>query len=141
MSKFISATLIATALLLTSTSHSSVTLAGTCASRCGSRPIQFTPGQNIRLWVVNNTSNTVNLEKAPGAKPITIEPGQTLQLPQGDSLKSNISIIFWNNKGWPVQATVSKPDFGTLRVDIRPSRTYPGDRSIYILNDGRINVL
>ncbi|MBD2383881.1 hypothetical protein [Cylindrospermum sp. FACHB-282] len=141
MSKLISATLIATALLLTSTNDSNLTLAGTCASQCGPRPLQFTPGQYIRLEVVNRTSNLVKLEKSPGTQPINLEPGQELQLAQGDSLQPNLSVIFWNDKGWPLKAIVSKPNFGTLRVEIRPGRSNPGDRSIYILNDGRVNVL
>lgn len=141
MSKLISATLIATALLLTSTNNSNVTLAGTCASQCGAPPIQFTPGQYIRLEVVNRTYSLVKLEKSPGTPPISLEPGQELQLAQGDSLQPNLSVIFWNDKGWPLKAIVSKPNFGTLRVEILPGRSNPGDRSIYILNDGRVNVL
>ncbi|AFZ25419.1 hypothetical protein Cylst_3258 [Cylindrospermum stagnale PCC 7417] len=141
MSKLISATLIATALVLTSTNNSDVTLAGTCASRCGTPPIQFTPGQYIRLEVVNRTYSLVKLEKSPGTPPISLEPGQELQFAQGDSLQPNLSVIFWNEKGWPLKAIVSKPNFGTLRVEIRPGRSNPGDRSIYILNDGRVNVL
>ncbi|BAZ29864.1 hypothetical protein NIES4074_23110 [Cylindrospermum sp. NIES-4074] len=141
MSKLISATLIATTVLLTSANNLDMTLAETCASRCGPRPIQFTPGQYIRLEVVNRTYNVLKLEKAPGTPPIPLEPGQELQVDQGDSLQPNLSVIFWNDKGWPLKAIISKPNFGTLRVEIRPGRTNPGDRSIYILNDGRVNVL
>jgi hypothetical protein len=141
MSKFISATLIATALLLTSTNDANLTLAGTCASQCGPRPLEFTPGQSIRLEVVNRTNSLVNLEKSPGTQAIPLQPGQELQLGQGESMQPNISLIFWNEQGRPLKAIVSKPNFATLRVEISPGRSNPGDRSIYILNDGRVNVL
>ncbi len=67
MSKLIPAALISTVLILTSTHSSQMTWAGTCASHCGAHPIQFKPGQQIRLQVVNQTYGLVKLEKAPGS--------------------------------------------------------------------------
>jgi hypothetical protein len=40
-----------------------------------------------------------------------------------------------------LQAFLSKPDFATLRVEIRPGRLTNGDRSVYIRDDGRVNRL
>jgi hypothetical protein len=135
MSKLLYSALITT-LLFTS----SPTLAGTCASKCGPRPIQFTPGQRIRIAVINRTYGIVNIEKLLGTKPLTLRPGQQLFLEQGDGTEPNVSLVFWDENSSPLKAVVSKPDFGTLRVEIRPGNRVPGDRSVYILNDGRVNV-
>ncbi len=140
MSKLVSATLIATVLVFASIDNPNATLAGTCASKCGSRPIQFTPGQRVRLEVVNATPYLVKLEKLQGTDPIPLQPGQKLQLESGDGTQSNVSLVFWDETGFPLQAIVSKPNFGTLRLEIRRGNRYPGDRSLYLLNDGHVNV-
>jgi hypothetical protein len=140
MSKLISATLIATALLLTPTNNSQVTLAGTCASNCGPRPLQFKPGQYIRVQVVNHTPRVLKLEKLPEMRRITLEPGQEYRLDQESGTEPNVSLLFWDDTGRSLQANVSKPNFGTLHLELRPSNKFPGDRSLYILDDGRVNV-
>jgi hypothetical protein len=141
MSKFVSAILIATALLISVYKDSSSVIAGTCASKCGPRPIQFSPGQRIQLKVLNKTPNLVNLQKPSTTNPITLRPGQELQLNQGDGTEPNVSLLFWNEAGLPLKATVSKPNFATLQVELRPTWYPPGDRAIYILDDGRVDVL
>ncbi|MDZ8052263.1 MAG: hypothetical protein RMX68_030045 [Aulosira sp. ZfuVER01] len=140
MSKLLPAFLAAVTLLITSTNHPSATLAGTCASKCGPRPIQFTPGQSVRLEVVNRTREIVKLEKIQGTDPIPLRPGQELQFVQGDETQPKISLVFWDEMGLPLQAIISKPDFGTLRVELRPGRRNPGDRSLYMMSDGHVNV-
>ncbi|WP_414564211.1 MULTISPECIES: hypothetical protein [unclassified Anabaena] len=141
MSKLILATLFTTALLLTSANHPSVTLAGTCAAQCGPRPMQFTPGQRVRVQVVNRTPRVIQLQKLAATDPIALQPGQELTLEHGHGTTPNLSLIFWDDTGLSVQANVSKPNFGTLQVEFRPTWSFPGDRSIYILNDGRVDVL
>ncbi len=140
MSKF-GATLIVTALILVATQKPNVTLAGTCASQCGPKPIQFTPGQYIRVEVVNSTSSLVKLEKLYGTDPIPLQPGQKLQLEILDGTLTYVSLVFWDEMGSPLTAIVSKPNFGTLRVELRPNWHSPGDRSLYLREDGRVNVL
>jgi hypothetical protein len=140
MSKLISATLIATALLLTPTHNSPVTLAQTCASHCGARPLQFKPGQYIRLQIVNRTPRVLKLEKLPEMRRISLEPGKEYIVDQQNGTEPNVSLLFWDDTGRSLEANVSKPNFGTLRLELRPSNKFPGDRSLYILNDGRINV-
>lgn len=139
MSKLLSVTLIAAA-LLTSTQHLSPTFAGTCASKCGSPPLQFTPGKHIRLQVLNSTPRIIKLEKIRGTNAITLQPGQKLQLDQGDGTEPNVSLVFWDDTGLSLQAIVSKANFATLRVELRPTWRFPGDRSVDILDDGRVNV-
>ncbi|TAF02228.1 MAG: hypothetical protein EAZ77_19165 [Nostocales cyanobacterium] len=140
MYKLISATLFATTLLFTPTNNSHLTLAGTCASHCGARPLQFTPGQYIRVQVVNRTPRVLKLEKLPEMGRITLEPGKEYSVDQESGTDPNFSLLFWDDTGRFLEATVSKPNFGTLRLELRPSHKFPGYRSLYILNDGRVNV-
>ncbi|WP_341530561.1 hypothetical protein WKK05_15565 [Nostoc sp. UHCC 0302] len=140
MSKLASVAMLATVLALSSIDNPTATLAGTCASQCGQAPIQFIPGQHIRLEVINITSNLVKLEKVKASELISLQPGQKLQFEQEDATQQNVSLVFWNERGLPLQAIVSKPNFGTLRVELRRGNRNPGDRSLYILNDGRVNI-
>ncbi|WP_017318469.1 hypothetical protein [Mastigocladopsis repens] len=140
MSKFISVAFIATALILTATEYPSTTLAGTCASKCGSHPIEFKPGQLIRVEVVNSTPNLVKFEKPYDTGSLSLQPGQKLQLKQGDGTEPNVSLVFWNEAGLSLKAIVSQPNFATLRVELRPNWQTPGHRSVYIRDDGRVNV-
>jgi hypothetical protein len=140
MFKILPLTLAAITILLTATNHQSPTLAGTCASQCGLRRIHFTPGQSVRLEVLNRTLGLVKLEKIQGTDPIPLRPGQELQFMQGDETQPNVSVVFWDEMGLPLEAIISKPNFATLRVELRPARRYPGDRSLHMLTDGHVKV-
>ncbi|MBD2516366.1 hypothetical protein H6G93_15360 [Nostoc sp. FACHB-973] len=140
MFKSLSFALIAVTIFTASIDNPSPTLAGTCASNCGSRPIQFTPGQHIRVEVVNSTPNLIKIQKPSGTDAISLSPGQKLNLEQIEGTEPNTSLIFWSETGLSLQAIVSKPNFGTLRLELRPTWRSPGDRSLYIMDDGRINV-
>ena len=140
MFKPLSFALVAATVLVASINNPSATLARTCASKCGSHPIQFTPGQHIRVEVVNSTPNLVKIQKPSGTDAISLSPGQKLNLEQIESTEPNTSLIFWSEKGLSLQAIISKPNFGTLRLELRPTLRSPGDRSLYIMDDGRINV-
>ncbi len=140
MFKPLSFALVAATIVVTAINNPSNTLAGTCASKCGSRPIQFTPGQHIRVEVVNSTPNLIKIQKPSGTGAISLSPGQRLNLEQIEGTDPNTSLIFWSETGLSLQAIVSKPNFGTLRLELRPTWRSPGDRSLYIMDDGRINV-
>jgi hypothetical protein len=140
MFKPLSFVLVAASVLVASINNPSSTLGGTCASKCGSHPIQFTPGQHIQVEVINNTPNLIKIQKPSGTDAISLSPGQKLNLEQIEGTESNTSLIFWNEKGLALQAIVSKPNFGTLRLELRPTLRSPGDRSLYIMDDGSINV-
>ncbi|MBC1238067.1 hypothetical protein VF14_05050 [Nostoc linckia z18] len=141
MFKPLSLALIVVTVFTASINNPRPSLAGTCASKCGSRPIQFTPGQHIRIEVVNSTPNLVKIQKPSGTDAISLSPGQKLNLEQIEGTEPNTSLIFWSETGLSLQAIVSKPDFGTLRLELRPTWRSPGDRSLYIMDDGRINLL
>ncbi|MBD2440160.1 hypothetical protein [Nostoc sp. FACHB-110] len=141
MSKLVSALLITATLLLTASSHSDISLAGTCASKCGKAPLQFTPGQRIRVLIINNTPRVLKIQKPSITDPISLNPGQNLKLDQLEGTEPNTSLVFWDETGRSIQANLSKPNLSTLRVELRPTWRVPGDRSVYIQDDGRINVL
>ncbi|AFY59132.1 hypothetical protein Riv7116_6816 [Rivularia sp. PCC 7116] len=141
MSKLLSATLIATSLLLGFNHNLDSAIAGTCASQCGTKPLQFTPGRRIRVQVVNKTPNPIYLEKPQGSNPILLRPGQQVRLEQGDGTEPNISVVFWNQDGLSLKANLSKPNFATLQVELRPEWRIGGDRGIYIRDDGRVQML
>jgi len=137
----ISATLLTTTLLLTPI-NSQVTLAGTCASRCGSAPLHFTPGQYIRVQVVNRSYGDVKLEQLPELRKMTLKPGEKLQFDLKPETLEQFSLMFWDDGGRYLKGVVSKPNLRTLVLEIRPnSRDYSGDRSLYIRSDGRVTVL
>ncbi|MBN3870396.1 MULTISPECIES: hypothetical protein [unclassified Nostoc] len=140
MFKRLSFALVASTILVTSINNPSPTLAGTCASKCGSHPIQFTPGQHIRVEVINSTPNLIKIQKPSGTDAISLSPGQKLNLEQIEGTQPNTSLIFWSETGLSLQAIVSKPNFGTLRLELHPTLRSSGDRSLYIMNDGKINV-
>jgi hypothetical protein len=137
MYKLASAGLIAATLLLSS---SNSTFAGTCASRCGPPPLQVKPGQYIRVQVVNKTYGTLKIEDVQARKHKTLESGKQLQFDIEGATEPNLSILFWDENGKSLRGVVSRPNPWMLRLEIRPNNRYPSDRSLYILNDGRVNV-
>lgn len=114
---------------------------GTCASQCGARPLQFTPGQYVRIEVINRTPRVLQLQKMNVTNLVSIAPGKAIQFPQMQVTEPNASIIFWDETGRALKAVVSQPHAQILRVELRPDWYPPGDRSIYIRDDGRVNVL
>jgi len=141
MSKLLSATLITTSLILGFTQNLSPTIAGTCASKCGAKPIEFTPGKPIRVEVVNRTPNLIYIEKPLSTNPIPLQPGQQVQLEQGNGTEPNVSVVFWNESGLSLKANLSKPNFATLKVELRPEWRIGGDRGVYLRDDGRVTLL
>ena len=141
MYKLISGTLIATSLLIGTGEAFQSAFAGTCASKCGPRPIQFTPGKKVRLIVINKTPRLIYLEKTHGNKPISLQPGQKLQIEQGDGTEPNVSLLFWEQNGLALKANVRKPNFATLQIELRPEWRNRGDRAVYLDDNGRVKVL
>ena len=141
MYKLISAILIATTLFVGIVKNSQRVSAGTCASKCGPRPIQFTPGQRVRLVVVNKTPRSIQLEKTHGNKPISLQPGQKLQIEQGDGTEPNVSLVFWDETGLALKANIAKPNFATLQIELHPEWRHKGDSAVYLDDDGQVKVL
>lgn len=140
MSKLLSAVLVAVALLLGQTEHPQSATAGTCAAKCPSPPLQFVPGQRINFEVINLTSSLVQLQKIYGTDPVPLSPGQTLYFQRGGSTDPNLSVLVWDATGLPLLVRLAKPNPRTLRVEVRPGGRPPGDRSVYLKDDGRVAV-
>ncbi|MFM7408044.1 MAG: hypothetical protein ACKO3K_15670 [Cuspidothrix sp.] len=135
------ATLLTTTLLLIPINHR-VALAQTCASKCPPAPLSFTPGQYIRVQVVNRSYGQVKLEQLPELRKTTLKPGEKLQFDLEGGKWGDFSLMFWDDGGRHLKAAVLKPNFGTLVLEIRPNPgNYEGDSSLYIRSDGRVGVL
>ncbi|MGD1873156.1 MAG: hypothetical protein ACFB02_08915 [Mastigocoleus sp.] len=141
MHKLISSTLITTTLLFGVSQNPNISIAQTCASKCGKAPLSFKPGQYVRVEVANLTRHPVQVEKPYGVKEIQVPPNKMLQIDQGDGTQPNISLVFWSKKGFPLKARLSKPSSGILRVELRPEWRNQGDRAVYIRDDGRVSLL
>jgi len=115
------------------------TSAQTCASRCGTGPIQFVPGQPVQLEMINRTSSLVQVEQVYHTDPVALLPGQALQIDPNFGTEPNTSVMFWDDTSLSVRAVVSQPRPQTLRIELYPGQS-PGDRSVYIQNDGRVMV-
>ena len=116
--------------------------AGTCVagSSCGQQPIKFIPGQRITVEVVNLTQRAVQLQKIAGTNPVAIRPGQVLSFGRGGRTEPNFSVVVWDAIGVPLKVNILKPNARTLRIEVRLGGRPPGDRSIYLKDDGRVGV-
>ncbi|MFB2978113.1 hypothetical protein [Microseira sp. BLCC-F43] len=140
MSKLLPVVLVATALLLGRAENQNLAIAATCAgASCPPPPLGFVPGQRIDVEVVNQTGVTVLLaEKVAGTDAIPIRPGQALRFRRWPATEPNFSLVFWSTISRILTARLSKPNPDTLRVVLISGGRIPGDRTIYILNDGRV---
>jgi hypothetical protein len=117
-------------------------LAGTCSTRCSVKtPIQFKPGQRIKVQVINRTNSLIKIENALGGQPLELLSGQTIEFYRGGSTDPNFSVVFWEATETPLRSRLSKPTTDTLKIDLSFAAQKPGDRSVYIRNDGRIDIL
>lgn len=142
MSRLLLSVLVVTALSIGITERYHLALARTCvaATSCGRQPIRFIPGQRITVEVVNLTQSLVELQKGADTDPVAISPGQVLTFVRGGSTQPNFSLLVWDAIGLPLQINTLKPEARTLRIEVRPGGRPPGDRTIYLKDDGRVAV-
>ncbi len=142
MSKLLPAVLVATALLLSITEYDYPATAGTCvaATSCGRQSIQFIPGQRITVEVANLTESVVQLQQVSSTDPLPISPGQVYSFVRGGRTDPNFSVVLWDAIGLPIKVELLKPQARTLRIEVHPGGRPPGDRSIYLRDDGRVAV-
>ncbi|MFB8788738.1 MAG: hypothetical protein U7123_07775 [Potamolinea sp.] len=142
MSKLLSAVLVATTIFLSFTEQHTSAIARTCvaATSCGPQPIKFIPGQKITVEIVNLTESVVQLQQLYRTDPISISPGQVRSFVRGGSTEPNFSVIFWDAIGLPLLVNIRKPAARTLRIEVRPGGSPPGDRTVYLKDDGRVAV-
>ena len=142
MYKLLPVLLVTTTLFIGMTERYPIATAGTCVagSSCGQQPIKFIPGQRITVEVVNLTQRVVQLQKIAGTNPVIIRPGQVLSFGRGGRTEPNFSVVVWDAIGVPLKVNILKPEARTLRIEVRPGGRPPGDRSIYLKDDGRVAV-
>ncbi len=117
------------------------TMAQTCSSQCKAKPLQFKPGQRIEVAVHNRTQRLIMMENTQGDRAIELQPGQKLKFYRGGSTDPNLSVAFWETTETPLSLALSKPKANMLQIEVRFARQAPGDRAIYIANDGQIQQL
>jgi hypothetical protein len=115
--------------------------AQTCSSQCTAKPLQFQPGQRIEVAVHNRTQSIIMMENTQGDRPIELRPGQKLKFYRGGSTDPNLSVAFWESTSTPLSLAFSKPKANLLQIEVRFARQAPGDRALYITNDGQIQLL
>ena len=117
--------------------------AGTCVAGvdCPPPPVQFVPGQTIRVEISNLTDTLVYVEKVQGEPPLDVIPGQLLIFTTGGNSINNLSLLLWDNRGSIFTLRPVKVNNTTLRVEVRAGVQPPGDRSVYLRDDGRVLVL
>ena len=114
-------------------------LAQTCTANCGSRQIQFTPGQPIRLQMSNRTASLVRVQQRPLTDTIALPPGAEVEISSNFGTEPNLSVIFWDETYLAVRAVLFRPETNVLRIELIPGAG-TGDRSVYIENDGRVRL-
>ena len=116
---------------------------GTCVAGvdCPPPPVQFVPGQTIRVEIINLTDTLLSMEKLQGEPPTDVIPGQLLVLATGGNSINNLSLLFWDNRGSILTLRPVKINETTLRIEIRAGIQPPGDRSVYLRDDGRVLIL
>lgn len=111
-----------------------------CTVNCGSRQIQFTPGERIRILVVNRTSSLVQVEHIYGTDPIALLPSQEVEVNPNFGTQPNASLLIWDETRLPLRAVLFRPETNLLRIEVLPGGRPPGDRSVYIENDGKVRI-
>jgi hypothetical protein len=117
--------------------------AQTCTAgvNCPSPRVEFVPGQRLRVEIANLTQTLVYAEKVQGEPPIDVIPGQISFFVTAGGSINNLSVLIWDNRGSILTLRPVKVDNNTLRIEVRAGNTPPGDRTVYLRNDGRVLVL
>ncbi len=115
-------------------------IAQPCTSNCDSRQIQFTPGEKIQVSVVNRTSSLVQVEQIYGTSPIALLPSQEIAVDPNFGTRPNASVIVWDETDLPLKVRLFRPAPNSLRIEVLPGGRPPGDRSVYIEDDGKVRI-
>lgn len=115
--------------------------AGTCASNCGPRPLRFIPGELVQVELANRTTGVILLEEVQGSDPIPVSPRGSFRLTRQGGTVKNSSVVFWDAQGFPLQVELSQPQQDVLRIEVNSGYTVPGDRAIYLRDDGSVQIL
>ncbi|NES24119.1 MAG: hypothetical protein F6K41_35715, partial [Symploca sp. SIO3E6] len=95
----------------------------------------------ITIEVVNLTQGLIQLQQMPVTDSLTISPGQVRTLFRGSTIDPNFSLIFWDTMGLSLKADIIKLGAKNLRIELRPGGRPPGNRAVYLNDDGRVSIL
>lgn len=142
MSKFLPVVLAVTTFLVSVSLPKYPATARSCvaATSCGRQPIQFVPGQRITVEVANLTESVVQLQQVSSTDPLSISPGQVRSFVRGGTTEPNFSLVMWDAIGLPLRVNLFKPAARKLRIEVRPGGRPPGDRTVYLKDDGRVTI-
>ena len=113
---------------------------GTCRTNCPPRRIQFKPGSRIQIQIFNGTDRPISIEKVAGSRPLILQGKQKIIFSQGGEKSDNPSLVFWEKNETPIRAKLSQPKANTLLIDLSFAARKPGDQSVYVRNDGRVDI-
>ena len=125
--------------LIAAESLASAGLSKPCVQNCSSRQVQFTPGQRIQISVINRTSSLLQVEQIYGTSPLPLRPDQEVAVNPSFGTRPNASIVFWG-EALPLRVALFRPAPNQLRIEILAGSQPPGDRSVYIEDDGQVKI-
>jgi hypothetical protein len=126
--------------LIVAQSFTATGLAEPCKANCGSRQIQFVPGERIQISVINRTSSLVQVEQIYGTSPIALLPSQEIAVDPNFGTRPNASVVFWDETDLPIRVMLFRPQPNQLRIEILSGGRPPGDRAVYIEDDGKVRI-
>lgn len=89
--------------------------------------------------MVNRTASLVQVQQVPLTDTIPLLPGAEVEVNSNFGTEPNLSILFGDETSLAVRAILYRPESDVLRVELLPANA-PGDRSIYVENDGRVRI-
>ncbi|MBC7515753.1 MAG: hypothetical protein H7237_04880 [Alkalinema sp. FL-bin-369] len=113
---------------------------GTCKDLCPAKGIQFKPGQRITVRVVNRTRHYISIENLAGSKPVILSGLKAIEFSKGGNSDPNPSIAVWEENKTPLRVKLSQPKPDQLVIELRFAAQKPGDQSVYLRNDGKVDV-
>ena len=113
---------------------------GTCRTNCPPVKIQFKPGSQIQIQIFNRTDRPISMEKVADSPPVILQGRQKIVFSQGGEKADNPSLVFWEKNETPIRVKLSQPKANILFIDLSFAARKPGDQSVYVRNDGRVDV-
>jgi hypothetical protein len=80
------------------------------------------------------------MEQLVGTSPIALLPNQEIEVNPNFGTRPNASLVFWDETSLPLRVLLSRPETNMLRVQILPGGRPPGDRAVYVEDDGKVRI-
>ncbi|MEO0538326.1 MAG: hypothetical protein AAF215_31250 [Cyanobacteria bacterium P01_A01_bin.123] len=114
-------------------------IAQNCRAGCESDQIQFTPGQQLTIEIINRAPHSVQFSQMAYMNPQSLAAyGGLAVLEFGAGTRPNVDLYVWEENAEPLNITLARPASNVLRVEVTAAPYGPGDRAITIADDGRV---